>query len=88
VHPDALRARPPDVSLGEKVAFLSRRDAYEHCPDEIVVRETHMSWVFLAGSRVYKLKKPVRFPYLDFSTLFPTRGGLPRGAGAQPKACP
>jgi len=28
-----------------------------------------MSWVFMAGERVYKLKKPVRFPYLDFSTL-------------------
>jgi aminoglycoside phosphotransferase family enzyme len=28
-----------------------------------------MSWVFLAGHRVYKLKKPVHFPYLDFSTL-------------------
>ena len=28
-----------------------------------------MSQVFLAGGRVYKLKKPVRFPYLDFSTL-------------------
>ena len=33
-----------------------------------------MSWVFLAGDRVYKLKKPVRFPYLDFSTL---RGARP-----------
>jgi len=28
-----------------------------------------MSWVFLAGERVFKLKKPVRYPYLDFSTL-------------------
>ncbi|MCJ7591667.1 MAG: hypothetical protein MUO51_09970, partial [Woeseiaceae bacterium] len=28
-----------------------------------------MSWVFLTGKTVYKLKKPVRFPYLDFSTL-------------------
>jgi len=28
-----------------------------------------MSWVFLAGRRAYKLKKPVRFGYLDFSTL-------------------
>ncbi|HEX5997967.1 MAG TPA: hypothetical protein VFZ16_01015, partial [Hyphomicrobiaceae bacterium] len=28
-----------------------------------------MSWVFLAGDRVYKLKKPVRFAYLDFSTV-------------------
>jgi aminoglycoside phosphotransferase family enzyme len=28
-----------------------------------------MSWVFLAGDQVWKLKKPVRKPYLDFSTL-------------------
>jgi len=28
-----------------------------------------MSEVFLADDRVYKLKKPVRFPYLDFSSL-------------------
>ncbi len=28
-----------------------------------------MSWVFLAGDKVYKLKKPVRLAYLDFSTL-------------------
>jgi aminoglycoside phosphotransferase family enzyme len=27
-----------------------------------------MSWVFLAGARVYKLKKPVRYEFLDFST--------------------
>jgi aminoglycoside phosphotransferase family enzyme len=31
--------------------------------------ETHMSWVFFAGDRVLKLKKPVRYPFLDFSTL-------------------
>ena len=31
--------------------------------------ETHMSWVFLAGDRAYKLKKPLRLDYLDFSTL-------------------
>lgn len=36
---------------------------------EGIRRETHMSWVFPAGDRVYKLKKPVRFPYLDFSTV-------------------
>ncbi len=28
-----------------------------------------MSWVIMAADRVYKLKKPVRFSYLDFSTL-------------------
>jgi aminoglycoside phosphotransferase family enzyme len=51
------------------VEFLSRPDAYAHAVDELIRRETHMSWVFLAGDKVYKLKKPVRFPYLDFSTL-------------------
>ncbi|TLG78252.1 hypothetical protein FEV16_06060 [Methylocystis sp. B8] len=35
----------------------------------MVVLETHMSYVFLAGDRVYKLKKPVRYPFLDFSTI-------------------
>ncbi len=31
--------------------------------------DTHISAVFLAGDRVYKLKKSVRLPFLDFSTL-------------------
>jgi len=30
--------------------------------------ETHMSWLFVAGEQVLKLKKPVRYPFLDFST--------------------
>ena len=60
---------PPTTGIAEKVAFLSRPDAYPHRVDAVVARETHMSWVFLAGPCVYKLKKPVRFPYLDFSTL-------------------
>jgi aminoglycoside phosphotransferase family enzyme len=56
-------------TLQQKVEFLSRPEAYAHAPEQVVVRETHMSWVFMVGNRVYKLKKPVRFPYLDFSTL-------------------
>jgi uncharacterized protein len=55
--------------LEAKVAFLSGVNAYSPAPDDVTRRETHMSWVFLAGDKVYKLKKPVRFPYLDFSTL-------------------
>ncbi|MGO9046518.1 MAG: hypothetical protein ACLQFW_06460 [Xanthobacteraceae bacterium] len=62
---------PPlsDPSLNDKVAFLSRGDAYQPPVAAVTRRETHMSFVFLAGDRAYKLKKPVRFPYLDFSTL-------------------
>jgi uncharacterized protein len=67
--PDETPLPPAAPTLEHKVDFLSRPSAYAHAPAEVVRRETHMSWVFLAGDRVYKLKKPVRFPYLDFSTL-------------------
>lgn len=46
-----------------------RGDAYRPPVAEVAQHETHMSQVFLAGDFAYKLKKPVRFPYLDFSTL-------------------
>lgn len=58
-----------NFTLTDKVAFLSRPQSYLHRPSEVVVKETHMSWVFLAGDRVYKLKKPVFYPFLDFATL-------------------
>lgn len=57
------------ASLDAKLRFLQSAAAHPGLlqPPECV--ETHMSWVFLAGDRVLKLKKPVRFPFLDFSTL-------------------
>ena len=57
------------VSTADKVCFLSEPSAYPHSPQDVTLVETHMSFVFLAGERAYKLKKPVRFPFLDFSTL-------------------
>ena len=38
------------------------------------LHETHVSTVFLVGDRAYKLKKPVRFPFVDLST--PERRGV------------
>ncbi len=32
-------------------------------------RETHGAWVLLSGDRAYKLRKPVRLPYLDYSDV-------------------
>ena len=40
--------------------------------------ETHAAIVFLAGPLAYKIKKPVRFPFLDFSTLGRRRDALAR----------
>src|SRR5580698_8668682 len=42
---------------------------YPDPPTEVLLVETHVSWVFLAGPRAYKLRKPVVFPFLDYGTL-------------------
>jgi aminoglycoside phosphotransferase family enzyme len=68
VTPDPF-IRAADASLADKVRFLSDPRAYGGRDAPVTVHETHMSWVFLAGDEAYKLKKPVRSSYLNFSTL-------------------
>jgi hypothetical protein len=51
------------------VAGLARAAAYDHGVASVRVAETHISWVFLTGEYAYKVKKPVKFPFLDFSSL-------------------
>ena len=48
---------------------MARPETYPEAPGPVEVRETHISWVFLAGDRAYKLKKPVRLPFLDYGTV-------------------
>ncbi|MBN2606573.1 MAG: AAA family ATPase [Thiotrichales bacterium] len=48
---------------------LSASDLYPHPVEVITTIETHISIVFLTGQFAYKLKKPVNFGFLDFSTL-------------------
>lgn len=47
---------------------LLRPDAYPWSPDHVERIETHISWVFLAGDRVVKVKRPVRLPFVDHTT--------------------
>ena len=49
-------------------ATLTRADFYPDQPDRVEVRETLISWVFLAGDRACKLKKPLVLPFLDYGT--------------------
>lgn len=56
-------------SLRDKVAFLRSREAYAPAPAAVEAIETHMSWVFLTDTNAYKLKKPIRYDVLDFSSL-------------------
>lgn len=58
--------RPPGIE--EKVAFLSKPEAYPGCVKRVETKQTHMSWIFLTNTHAWKLKKPVRTEYLNFST--------------------
>ncbi|WER50174.1 AAA family ATPase [Cupriavidus sp. WKF15] len=49
-------------------AALTQAGAYPHPVQEVHVIETHISRVFLAGAFAYKVRKPVRFDFVDFST--------------------
>ena len=51
----------------ETVAFLSAAKSYG-IDGSVDVHQTHGSTVFLAGARAYKLKRAVKFPYMDYST--------------------
>jgi aminoglycoside phosphotransferase family enzyme/predicted kinase len=48
---------------------LQNPAAYSHEAGDIVLHQTHISLVFLAGDFAYKLKKPVDFGFVDYSTL-------------------
>ena len=51
----------------EIIAFLDRAESYGQ-REPVERAETHGAIVFLAGDRAYKLKRAVRFPYMDYST--------------------
>ena len=48
---------------------LLNPEAYPHKPQKIELVQTQMSFIFLAGEYVYKIKKPVNLGYLDYTTL-------------------
>ena len=50
------------------VQFLTNPTSYRHDVASVEVRETHGSWVFLAGPYVYKLKKDIDLGFFDYST--------------------
>lgn len=49
--------------------FLRDPGSYPHRTGSVEVAETHISWVFLTDRFAYKLKKPVRYEFVDYSTL-------------------
>ncbi len=55
-----------DRELPETVRFLLNPTAYPHPVERVELVQTHISYVFLAGNFVYKMKKPVNFGFLNF----------------------
>jgi aminoglycoside phosphotransferase family enzyme len=51
------------------IAGLLSPSAYPHEVGKVELVETHISWVLLTGEYAYKIKKPVDFGFLDFTTL-------------------
>jgi aminoglycoside phosphotransferase family enzyme/predicted kinase len=69
----AGRAGKTDLRAEESLSrvlvdLLLRPTVYPDRPSRVELVETHISWVFLTDRFVYKLKKPVRFDFLDYST--------------------
>jgi len=59
----------PESGLPPLVQALLKPDAYSHPVDNVELIQTHISYVFLTDEYVYKIKKPVDFGFLNYSTL-------------------
>lgn len=51
------------------VRDLLQAAAFPHAVAHLRLKETHLSWIVLTGPYAYKIKKPVRFDFVDASTL-------------------
>ncbi len=61
--------RTDDLAASTLIASLNNPAAFGHAVSYIKLIETHISWILLTGDYAYKIKKPVNFGFLDFSTL-------------------
>lgn len=59
----------PTADQSEATACLLRPETHSGNLQGVEQHDTHGAMIFLAGSEAYKIKRAVRFPYMDFSTL-------------------
>ena len=58
-----------EFAAADLIEGLLSPAAYPHEVGQVELVETHISWVLLTGEYAYKIKKPVDFGFLDFTTL-------------------
>lgn len=56
-------------TLPPLITALLQPQRFPGAVQQVTLVETHISWVLLAGEFAYKLKKPVKLAFLDYSTL-------------------
>jgi uncharacterized protein len=74
--------------LSGRMMELLRPAAFPHSAPDPTLIETHISWVILAGAFAYKLRKPVDFGFLDFSTLEKRRTDCEAEVRLNRRLCP
>ncbi len=62
-------SKEASLELQYKIEDLLKPEAYPRKPQKIELIQTQMSFIFLTGDYVYKVKKPVNLGYLDYTTL-------------------
>jgi uncharacterized protein len=81
--------RPTElVDRAELLDLLSDPNSYPHRPQDVRVMQTHSSFVFIAPPFVFKVKKPVNFGFLDYSTLEKRRHFCEREVILNRRLCP
>src|SRR5574343_377464 len=70
-----------DSALPPLIGALLKPTLYATGVTQVELLQTHGAWVLLAGDSAYKIKKPVKFDFMDFSTL-PLRR-----AACEPEIC-
>ena len=55
--------------IQEQINSLLLKGEFPEVSAERELIETHISWVFICHQFVYKIKKPIKYSFLDFSTL-------------------
>jgi uncharacterized protein len=64
-----IQERASNQAPCQEQVFAFLADPATHGGDSVKRIDTHAATVFLAGSRALKVKRAVRFPFLDYSTL-------------------
>ena len=59
----------PALTCSLQIEDLSHARAFAHPIRNLRIIETHISWVVLTGDYAYKIKKPVEFDFVDYSSL-------------------